>query len=108
MSPEAVSNHAEVNGSINVNRSMQAFKNLASNRIDMSQSHSDRNIDLVVSLKNQNKLKFVNENNKTIMSISNSTSSNRRTLPQYYVNGYVISKDINGTLFKSRVPIKYI
>ena len=42
------------------------------------------------------------------MSIKNSTSSNRRTPPQYHVNGDVISKDINGTLLKSRVPIKYI
>ena len=71
---------------------MQAFKNFTSNRIDMSKSHSDRNMDLVVSLKNDNKVKFVDENEKEIMSIKNSTSSNQKALPQYHVNGDVISK----------------
>ena len=105
-SPEAMSNHAEINGSINVSHSMKALKKFSSNRIDMSESHTDRTTNLVVSLKNEKKLKFVDESDKTIISISG--SSNRTTPSCYHVNGTMLSKDINGTLLKSRVPIKYI
>ena len=83
-----------------------SLKRFSSNRIDMSESHTDRTMDLVVSLKNENQVKLVDESDKTIISIS---GSNNRTTPScYHVNGTVLSKDTNGTLLKSRVPIKYI